>query len=782
MKTVTVHLKQNLQVYIVLVCVICMPYTAFGIESIATIGQPTPVKHAFLDNSTIVRVVPTHIEIVDANTGEIIDKFGQFEDLYWSDVVFSPNASHIAVETHSRDTKIRSVTIWDVNTREQVNKWDMEGSFSVAAFSPTQPILATSIDDEIYLWNWQSGELIGRMVGDRRPADTCYYVDGRWRTCRSPVRDIALVFSPAGQYLIVASMRPDIELWNVETQQLEGHIEGHIGNWVHGVTVSPDGTYIASYDSEQYMIYLWNMKSRQLLWKTQRKFARTTDMAFSPDSQHLYVTTSTSGWSLSGRGPWQGWDVKVRVWDVKSGQQIDSFETEFKGLGSIEISPDGKKALLLYADGEILWDITNKRIDRMWVDYLASWPSTGLDDVVLSPDGKTVIAISRHFIKSWDVASQEMGLLVSAENYNFNAVTISPDSQKFAVGKEPIIEIRDIETGEIETQFPHYISLPEKLVFSSSGRWLAVKDHWGRTDILDAEFPEKKQRLTPPLNVQLGSSYQIGFSENEEYFATSGRTKIDDNNYKYWILLWKREGDTFGYQYAWPGGFASAPAFLRTTDGSTVLVGTSIVGIHIWKILPDAPELLSTLNSDYPIQFSRDGRYLFTRQDDKFQIWDWQSSRLRNEISIQWFRSMNKDKSLLLTYNSQGQYQIWDLSHILSFLPYSVESKDKKFVTLGQIKRDQLLQNFPNPFNPETWIPFRLADESDVTICIWTPTGKLVRTLSLGKMAAGDYSSQTKAIHWDGRNDKGEPISSGVYMYTINTKDFSATRKMLIMK
>ena len=112
----------------------------------------------------------------------------------------------------------------------------------------------------------------------------------------------------------------------------------------------------------------------------------------------------------------------------------------------------------------------------------------------------------------------------------------------------------------------------------------------------------------------------------------------------------------------------------------------------------------------------------------------------------------------------------------------NVEPKGKKLVTLGQIKRNELLQNFPNPFNPETWIPFRLADEAEVTIRIHTSTGKLVRSLSLGKMAAGDYSSQSQAAHWDGHNGLGEPVSSGVYFYTIKVGDFSATRKMLIRK
>lgn len=61
-------------------------------------------------------------------------------------------------------------------------------------------------------------------------------------------------------------------------------------------------------------------------------------------------------------------------------------------------------------------------------------------------------------------------------------------------------------------------------------------------------------------------------------------------------------------------------------------------------------------------------------------------------------------------------------------------------------------------------------------------TGELVRSLLQGKMSAGDYTSRSKAVYWDGRNENGEKVSSGVYLYTINAGEFSATRKMLIQK
>ena len=94
----------------------------------------------------------------------------------------------------------------------------------------------------------------------------------------------------------------------------------------------------------------------------------------------------------------------------------------------------------------------------------------------------------------------------------------------------------------------------------------------------------------------------------------------------------------------------------------------------------------------------------------------------------------------------------------------------------------KLLLNYPNPFNPETWIPYQLAKATDVTVSIYSVNGTLVRTLALGHQAAGVYQSKSQAAYWDGRNELGERIASGVYFYTLVAGDFSATGKMLVRK
>lgn len=96
--------------------------------------------------------------------------------------------------------------------------------------------------------------------------------------------------------------------------------------------------------------------------------------------------------------------------------------------------------------------------------------------------------------------------------------------------------------------------------------------------------------------------------------------------------------------------------------------------------------------------------------------------------------------------------------------------------------RNLLGQNFPNPFNPETWIPYQLKDESEVTIQIYDVSGRLVRTINLGPKSPGIYVTREQAAYWDGRNNVGERMASGLYFYTLKTKSYAQTKRMLLLK
>ena len=110
-----------------------------------------------------------------------------------------------------------------------------------------------------------------------------------------------------------------------------------------------------------------------------------------------------------------------------------------------------------------------------------------------------------------------------------------------------------------------------------------------------------------------------------------------------------------------------------------------------------------------------------------------------------------------------------------AFMPIILKNIEKP-------RHNLLLQNYPNPFNPETWIPYQLREPALVVMHIYSTSGQLARTLNLGQRAAGFYLGRTKAAYWDGKNEAGEKVASGVYFYQLKTGDFTATRRMVIVK
>ena len=110
------------------------------------------------------------------------------------------------------------------------------------------------------------------------------------------------------------------------------------------------------------------------------------------------------------------------------------------------------------------------------------------------------------------------------------------------------------------------------------------------------------------------------------------------------------------------------------------------------------------------------------------------------------------------------------------FAPSRVASNQRDSVV------DELGQNFPNPFNPETWIPYAIAKKATVSVQIFDTNSRLVRRLNLGEKPAGRYFSKENAAYWDGRNDVGERVTSGVYFYYLTAGDLAATRKMVVLE
>ena len=141
-----------------------------------------------------------------------------------------------------------------------------------------------------------------------------------------------------------------------------------------------------------------------------------------------------------------------------------------------------------------------------------------------------------------------------------------------------------------------------------------------------------------------------------------------------------------------------------------------------------------------------------------------------------------------LNFTTQQKRSIQLAIKVLEHMPVKSKAEEIVFSILKAIlpKRlpteTQLLPNYPNPFNPETWIPFELAKGTEVSIRIFDASGKVVRQIGLGYLDTGSYVSRKRAVYWNGRSDLGEYMSSGIYFCQISAGHFSAMRKMVIMK
>jgi len=153
-----------------------------------------------------------------------------------------------------------------------------------------------------------------------------------------------------------------------------------------------------------------------------------------------------------------------------------------------------------------------------------------------------------------------------------------------------------------------------------------------------------------------------------------------------------------------------------------------------------------------------------------------QACSLSEEAKINYIQCLDAYRAmyeLLLDSN-----ELDDVEQIKAALKRMID----KAVELLIPAQSELLQNYPNPFNPETWIPYALSSRTYVVIKIYNISGQLIRTLDIGMKDAGMYISPERAAYWDGKNDEGEEVASGVYVYQLHAGDNVKVKKMVVIK
>ena len=227
-----------------------------------------------------------------------------------------------------------------------------------------------------------------------------------------------------------------------------------------------------------------------------------------------------------------------------------------------------------------------------------------------------------------------------------------------------------------------------------------------------------------------------------------------------------------GPAYTIPGGTVPAPPLARREFIPT----PTNVDFHGQVLIDGRPAPLGTVISAYDPQGVLCGKFT-VRQAGTFGFHhvygdDWTTPE----------RDEGAERGDRITFHVNGQVATADTLPIWSVdgAIWKVNLSAKSLKAIPKVTR--LYQNFPNPFNPETWLPYQLSKEADVTVTIYDVSGQVVRQLNLGHQEAGEYLEKEAAVYWDGRNTTGESVSSGVYFYHLQAGDFSATKRMLILK
>ena len=448
-------------------------------------------------------------------------------------------------------------------------------------------------------------------------------------------------------------------------------------------------------------------------------------VAFSPDS------TTLAGASFDG---------SIRLWDVATGDTRQTLTGHTSNVTSVAFSPDGQTLASGSWQNIRLWDIAT----GYTLTTLTGHPE-GIKSVVFSPDGQTLASGGLDdTIRLWDVATGDTRQTLTGHKGWVRSVAFSPDGQTLASGSRQNIRLWDIATGYIRHLFIVDTYNVSSVVFSPDGQTLASGSGDGSIRLWDVATGDTRQTLTGHTD----GVFSVVFSPNGKTLASG--------SYDGTVLLW-----------------SLAPLAATSEPVAEDINGDGVVNIQDLTLVAaqfgqTGEDIAADVNGDGVVDIQDlvlvTAAFGEAAAAPAIATGDIKTGHLPATDVQQWLRDAKQANA-----KPAG---IAALERLLAALT-RVEAPPKETV---------LLANYPNPFNPETWIPYELAEPAEVTLSIYAADGKLVCTLALGQLPAGTYQSRSRAAYWDGRNAQGEPVASGIYFYTLQAGEFTATRKMLIRK
>ena len=720
------------------------------------------------------------IHFWNVNTGGHLKSLAAFSAYYYlrgdylNTIVFSADWKTIA--NGYADGKIR---LQDMNTGELLHTLTGHGNdVNSVAFSTVGQMLASGSDDKtIRLWDINTGEHLNTLIEHESSVNS-------------------VVFSPDGQMLASGNYKT-ISIWDPATGEHLKTLTGH-GDSVNSVAFSPNGQTLAS-GSDDKTIRLWDPATGELLRTLTGHGDSVNSVAFSPDGQML----------ASGSDNWWTHDPTVRLWDVATGGLLKPLTGHDNRVNSVVFSPDGQTLATGGYDGTLrLWDLPPTRVTitpnpvvppaigeqfTLNIGIVAGSNifgygfSIGFDPAVLrfvgTANGNYIPgAFSVEPIVSDDTVTLATTASTAWGNGNGTLATITFEVIDVT---ESIITLFDVSLSDTaERLVPSFedSAYIEPAIMPAAGVVRLTPESIDSPAIgepltfnVDIAGGQDSISFQPYFHYDTAALEYISYTPGD-YISNGGAGDGTLGTVTFEVLnVQNSTVDVSGYFTA-PNGLRFAPTFV----GARVIVPIfgDVNKDGIVNILD-----LVVVASSFGRSVSEAGDPADVNEDGVINIIDL--------VKVAGAFGSAPAAPLALIENLPGsptrvEVQQWLTQARQANLTDAISQRGIRFLEqlLAALtpKKTALLPNYPNPFNPETWIPYQLAKPAEVSISIYAVDGKLVRALDLGHQPIGIYHGKSRAAYWDGRNAVGEPVASGLYFYTLTAGDFNATRKMLIRK
>ena len=564
---------------------------------------------------------------------------------------------------------------------------------------------------------------------------------------------LSVAFNPQhNDILAVGRSDGTIELWNISEPEAPLHTLAEHTDIIFTLAFSPNGNMLAS-GSADGTVRLWNttdVEDRASIEELWEPFTGHTDivlsLAFSADGKTL-ASGSRDGtlwlWNLSDLD-------KIEQHNIFAGYTLPA-------VLSLAFSMEGNKLATGRADGTIrVWDLADGELLYTFTDH-----TDPVLSLAFSSDDNTLASGSADStVRLWDTSAsigRNKPLHEFSEHEDWvNSVAFHKTTLASA-GFDNVIHLWEVSTKNLLHELTGHADSIKSVAFSLDGSTLASGGHDGKVLLWELT----PQQIGADINGD-GFVNLVDLTLVDSHLGTTGQNTPDVNgddivNIADLVLVTNAIKATAADR--------NACVSERTDvddDGDVDMEDLTAVDSRLGMI------------GQYREDVNIDG---IVNIIDLVLV--------ANAIDIEaasapsWH---NRAPALITTEQVQGWLTEARLSGETSLAFQRGILVLQQLLTMLKPKKTVLLSNYPNPFNPETWIPYRLEQSADVTVTIYAANGTLVRTLRLGHQPAGTYENRARAAYWDGKNEFGEPVASGLYFYTLTAGTFTATRKMLIRK